>query len=120
VMAIYKQFIGSMDFEVFTRSHQVLKGTYMFTLDNYHPDPDRIYYSTAEIPEEHKSFNCLELENGQYALYPNNRMRVYDNSLTPNEPKMPDFKVSTKFYQVENGYEYRLGDTDEYFWKTKE
>ena len=36
------------------------------------------------------------------------------------KPKMPDFKVSTKFYQVENGYEYRLGDTDEYFWKTKD
>ena len=45
-------------------------------------------------------------------------MRVYDNSLTPQKPKMPDFKVSTKYYQVENGYEYRLGDTDEYFWKT--
>lgn len=118
VTAIYKQFIGSMDFEVFTRSHQVLKGTYMFTLDNYHPDPDNVDYSTSEVPEEHKSFNCLELENGQYALYPNNRMRVYDNSLTPQKPKMPDFKVSTKYYQVENGYEYRLGDTDEYFWKT--
>ena len=118
VTAIYKQFIGSMDFEVFTRSHQVLKGTYMFTLDNYHPDPDNVDYSTSEVPEEHKSFNCLELENGQYALYPNNRMRVYDNSLTPQKPKMPDFKVSTEYYQVENGYEYRLGDTDEYFWKT--
>ena len=42
-------------------------------------------------------------------------MRVYDNSLTPKKPKMPDFKVSTEYYQVENGYEYRLGDTDEYF-----
>jgi hypothetical protein len=33
---------------------------------------------------------------------------------------MPDFLVSTEYYQVENGYEYRLGDTDEYFWKTKD
>jgi hypothetical protein len=33
---------------------------------------------------------------------------------------MPDFKVSTMEYQVENGYDYRLGDTDEYFWKTKD
>ena len=120
VTAIFKQFIGSMDFEIFTRSHQVLKGTYMFTLDNYHSDPDNIDYSTAEVPEEHKSFNCIELENGQYALYPNNRMRVYDNSLTPPEPKMPDFKVSTEYYQVENGYQYRLGDTDEYYWKTSD
>ena len=44
---------------------------------------------------EHKSHNLLELENGQYCLYPNNRMRVYDNSLTPEKPLQPDFKVST-------------------------
>ena len=120
VTAICKQFIGSMDYEIFTRSHKLLKGTYVFTLDNYHAQVDTIDYSTAETPEEHKSFNVLQLENGQFAAYPNNRMRVYDNSLTPQEPKMPDFKVSTVEYQVENGYDYRLGDTDEYFWKTKD
>ena len=119
VTAIYKQFIGSMDFEILTRSHQVMHGTYLFTLDNYHESADEIDYSTSEIPEEHKSFNILELDNGQYAAYPNNRMRVYDNSLTPKQPKTPDFKVSTQFYQVENGYSYRLGDTDEYYWKSE-
>ena len=119
VTAIYKQFIGSMDFEIFTRSHKVIKGTYVFTLDNYHESADEIDYCTSEVPEEHKSFNIIELENGQYAAYPNNRMRVYDNSLTPNNPKNPDFKVSTEYYQVENGYTYRLGDTDEYFWKSE-
>ena len=120
VTCIYKQFIGSMDFEIFTRSHDVVKGTYLFTLDNYHDSADEIDYSCAEVPAEHKSFNCLELENGQYCLYPNNRMRIYDNSLTPKTPKMPDFLVSTEYYQVESGYEYRLGDTEEYFWKTKD
>jgi len=119
VTAIYKQFIGSMDFEIFTRSHKVIKGTYVLTLDNYHESADEIDYCTSEVPEEHKSFNIIELENGQYAAYPNNRMRVYDNSLTPNNPKNPDFKVSTEYYQVENGYTYRLGDTDEYFWKSE-
>lgn len=116
ITCITKQFIGSMDYEIFTRSHEHLHGTYLFTLDNYHTHNDEIDYSTSEVPQEHKSFNCLELENGQYCLYPNNRMRVYDNSLTPPKPKQPDFKVSTEYYQVENGYQYRLGDTDEYFW----
>ena len=119
VTAVYKQFIGSMDFEVLTRDHGIIHGGYICTLDNYHASADEVDYSAAEVPEEHKSFNLLELDNGQYCLYPNNRMRVYDNSLTPKEPKMPDFKVSTRYYQVENGFEYRLGDTDEYFWKTK-
>ena len=119
VVAISKQFIGSMDYEVLTRDFGLQKGTYIATLDNYHADINSVDFSTSEQPDEHKSFNLLELNNGQFCLYPNNRMRVYDNSLTPDEPKRPDFKVSTEFYQVENGNDTRLGDTDEYFWKTK-
>ena len=120
VVAICKQFIGSMDYEVLSRDHGPLTGSYICTLDNYHSDIDSIDYSTSETPAEHKSHNLLELENGQFCLYPNNRMRVYDNSLTPQEPLQPDFKVSTVEYQVENGNRTRLGDTDEYFWKTKD
>ena len=46
-------------------------------------------------------------------------MRIYDNSLTPTEPKTPDFKVSTQYYQVENGFDrLGMGREDEYFWKT--
>lgn len=120
VVAISKQFIGSMDFEVYTRDHGIVSGTYICTLDNYHHSADEIDFSTSETPQEHKSHNLLQLANGQYCLYPNNRMRVYDNSLTPEKPLMPDFKVSTEVYQVENGNKFRLGDTDEYFWKTKE
>ena len=121
VVNICKQFVGSMEWEVRTRHFGSMKGKYVCTLDNYHSDIDKIDYSTSETPEEHKSFNLIELNNGQFALYPNNRCRVYDISLTPQEPKIPNFKVSTRYFQVENGIDWgRLGDTDEYFWKTPE
>ena len=46
-------------------------------------------------------------------------MRIYDNSLTPETPKVPDFKVSTVYYQVENGHDRDgLGSEDNYFWQT--
>ena len=119
VRCIEKQFIGSMDFELRTRNFGNIKGEYLFTLDNFHPDIDTTNCNVSEIPDEHKSHNCIELENGQFALYPNNRMRIYDLSITPETPLMPDFKVSTRYYQVENGVRWgRLGDTDEYFWET--
>ena len=119
VTNICKQFVGSMEWEVRTRHFGSIKGEYLCTLDNYHSDPDVVDYSTSEVPQEHKSFNLIELENGQFALYPNNRCRVYDISLTPQEAKVPDFKVSTEYYQVENGVKWgRLGDCDDYFWKT--
>ena len=119
VMAINKGFISSMDAEIRTRDHGLIKGQYIFTIDNYHADINVIDNNVSEVPQEHKSHNCIQLENGQYALYPNNRMRLYDLSITPQEPKTPDFKVSTIEYQVENGTEWgRLGDTDDYFWET--
>ena len=108
-----------MDYELYTRDFGIQKGTYICTIDNYHQDCDMIDYATSENPAEHKSHNLIELNNGQFALYPNNRMRIFDNSLTPVDPKMPDFKVSTEFYQVENGFErLGMGREDEYFWKT--
>ena len=120
VVAIQKQFIASMDFELRTRNFGSMHGEYLFTLDNYHGDIDSIDTNVSETPDEHKSHNCVLLENGQFALYPNNRMRIYDLSITPETPKVPDFKVSTKYYQVENGTKWgRLGKTDEYFWKTE-
>ena len=46
-------------------------------------------------------------------------MRIYDNSITPEIPKNPDFKVSTVYYQVENGHDRDgLGSEENYFWKT--
>ena len=39
--------------------------------------------------------------------------------MTPVDPKMPDFKVSTQYYSVENGFErLGMGREDEYHWKT--
>ena len=119
VRAIVKQHVSTMDFEVYTRNYGFMKGKYLFTLDNYHVDPDVIDTNVSEVPEEHKSHNCILLENGQFCLYPNNRMRVFDLSITPDTPKTPDFKVSTYIFQVENGIRWgRLGDTDDYFWET--
>ena len=114
IVSIHKQFIASMNYEIITKNSGTMNGTYICTLDNYHEDVDTVDYSTSEKPDEHKSFNLIELTNGQYALYPNNRMRVYDNSLTPKEPKPHDFRVSTEVYQVECGEEIRLGDTNTY------
>ena len=46
-------------------------------------------------------------------------IRDSDNSLTPETPKDPDFKVSTVYYQVENGHDRDgLGSEENYFWKT--
>ena len=121
VTTICKSIVASMEWEVRTRHFGSIKGSYITTIDNYHESVDQIDCATSELPDEHKSFNLIELENGQFAVYPNNRCRIYDISMTPQEVKTPDFKVSTDFYQVENGIKWgRLGDCSDYFWTTPE
>ena len=116
---IVKQFVAPMEWECRTRHFGNQKGQYICTLDNYHGDFDQIDASTSEMPDEHKSFNLIELRNGQYCLYPNNRCRIYDTSMTPDPVKTPDFKVSTRIFEVENDVNWgRLGDCDDYFWTT--
>ena len=114
VVAICKQFIASMQYEARLRSGDTVKAEYLFTLDNYHPDNDVVDCGTSEIPSEHKAMNVLALENGQFCAYPNNRMRVYDISLTPEVVLTPDFKASSEFFAVENHDFTRYGDVDEY------
>jgi len=116
---IVKQFVAPMEWELRTRHFGNQKGQYICTLDNYHGDFDQIDASTSEMPDEHKSFNLIHLRNGQFALYPNNRCRIYDTSMTPEKVKTPDFKVSTRIFEVENDVNWgRLGDCDDYFWTT--
>lgn len=121
VRLLHKAYIANMNVEILTKRHGVQKGQYLFTIDNYHPDSDYTDMNVSEVPDEHKSHNVIELDNGQFAIYPNNRMKLYDISLTPANVKKPDFKVSTQYFNVEAGSTWgRLGDTDEYFWQTKD
>lgn len=121
VRVIEKQFLYTMSVEVKHRSgHISQNGKYLFTIDSYHADRDVPDLTFAEFPEEHKSHNCIVLPNGQIGLYPNNRCRWIEESLTPPTLKKPDFLVSTRSFTVENGGSHRsgsLGHSEEYFWE---
>jgi len=65
----------------------------------------------VESMDEHKSYNLIALDNGQFALQPNNRCQFFDAALNPSEIKFPDFKVATTKYKVEDKAKWRLGDT---------
>ena len=95
-------------------------GEYMFTIDACEPDYNRPRLGLSETPDEHKSFNVIALDNGQYAAQPNNRVLWYEASMIPREIKTPDFKVSTHDFAVETDPSWTVGDTREWQYKTKE
>jgi len=95
-------------------------GNYLFTIDSCHADHNILNVGYSEVPEEHKSFNILELDNGHYAAQPNNRILFYDKSLTPSKTIAPDFKVSTQYYSVEDKSKWTAGDDTSFFYELKE
>jgi hypothetical protein len=109
---IKKSFMGNLSAKFFAKDKKWYSGNYLFTVDNASPDPNIIDTTYSEVAEDHKSFNFIELDNGQYAAQPNNRTLFLDPASNPKELLFPDFKVCTKIYKVENNAKWSLGDTD--------
>ena len=84
-------------------------GHYMFTVDFCADDMD-VDTGFTEQAEEHKSFNFIKLENGQFACQPNNRCLFYDQSLIPSEIKFPDFKAAQTIFTVDGTRKWTAGD----------
>ena len=103
-----------------SKDKKFYKGNYYLTIDSCHPEPNILNTGYSELQQEHKSFNIIKLDNGQFAAQPNNRIRWYEQSLIPEETEVPDFNVCTKDYSVETGDKWSLGDNTQYFYKTKD
>jgi hypothetical protein len=84
-------------------------GHYMFTIDFCADDMD-VDTGFTEQAEEHKSFNFIKLENGQFACQPNNRCLWYDQSLIPSEIKFPDFEAAQIIFTVDGTRKWNAGD----------
>ena len=67
-----------------------------------------------------KSYNFIQLDNGQFACQPNNRCLWYDVSLVPPTIKTPDFKIPTEVYSVENVSKWSVGTPDTWFYQFDE
>ena len=117
ISVIEKSTLKGLDCRVFMKDKQFYTGKYMFTIDSCHSEPNELNVSLSETPNEHKSFNIVKLDNGQFAAQPNNRMLFYDQSLTPKGIKIPDFKVSTKEFYCEDGTKWSVGDQDVFFYE---
>ena len=90
-------------------------GNYLFTVDFCNADPGRLDTTFSEGTQEHKSFNVLKLDNGQFAAQPNNRCLWYDMSLVSTETKFPDFLIPQHGWSVENCAKWSVGGEDWFY-----
>jgi hypothetical protein len=116
ISVIEKSTLKGLQCKVFMKDKKMYDGEYMFTIDSCHSDPNELNVSLSQTPNEHKSFNIIKLDNGQFAAQPNNRVLFYDQSLTPKGVTIPNFKVSTKEFMCENGLKWSAGENDDFFY----
>ena len=102
----------------FAKNRKMYDGTYMFTIDNCHADNNTLNTNFSEHDPEHKSFNIVKLDNGQFAAQPNNRVIWKDNSLIPEKRKQPDFLCCSQNYSVETSELWNVAHTDEWQYKS--
>ena len=58
-------------------------------IDNAHRDRNYLNQNLSEHDPEHKSFNVIKLDNGQFAAQPNNRIVFTDQSLVLGKRQTP-------------------------------
>lgn len=106
--------------QVYGKDRKMHNGEYLFTIDNCHPDKTRLDQNFSEHDPEHKSFNVIKLDNGQFAAQPNNRVIWLDSSLVLQDKKIPDFLVCTQNYRVETEPKWNVAHSDEWRYQTKD
>ena len=94
-------------------------GKYLFTVDWGHPDANILNSDHSEIPHEHKCAHILALNDGNYAAQPNNRC-IWDLPSFTVRDEIPDWKVQTSEWNVEDTGAWKTEDTDKFFYEIEE
>ena len=94
-------------------------GKYLFTVDFAHPESNILDTDHSEIPHEHKCAHIIALDDGNYAAQPNNRC-IWDIPSFTVKDNIPDWKVQTSEWNVENTSKWKTEDTDNFFYEIEE
>ena len=94
-------------------------GSYLFTVDFAHPESNIIDTDHSEIPHEHKCAHIIALDDGNYAAQPNNRI-IWDIPSFTVKDEVPDWKVQTSEWNVEDTGKWKTEDTDKFFYEIEE
>jgi len=111
ITVIKKAQLQSQRCKIKLKSGGWMSGEYMFTVDSAHPDFNVLDTGFSEDVEDHKSYNFVRCDNGQFAAQPNNRLLILEPSSNPKELKQPDFRVATRRWSVETDAKWALGAT---------
>lgn len=98
------------NYEVHVKLHDgIYSGIYVTTFD-FIPSG-----GLEESPDQHKDFNLILLDNGNFALQPNNKLFFIDEHFTGSPTSIPDYKAIQEYFLVERE-DFRDYSNDEGFY----
>ena len=107
-------FLAGQECKYLGKDKKFYTGEYLFTIDWAHPEPNILDVDHSEIPQEHKCGHFIALDNGNYAIQPNNRILWHVGNFTTKK-EWPDYKTQTSEWSVENK-DWATDDTDRMFY----
>ena len=111
--------LGGVNGKFFGKDKKFHSGKYIFTVDWGHPDANILNSDHSEIPHEHKCAHIIALNDGNYAAQPNNRI-IWDLPSFTVKDEVPDWKVQTTEWSVEDTGKWITEDSDRFFYDIKE
>jgi hypothetical protein len=93
------------------------QGTYMMTFDWHWPEANTTNVGWSENPGQHKCGHLIKLDNGNFAIQPNNRVILKDPSFTTKLGKpIIDRVINSIQYSVEDADKWITEDSENYFY----
>lgn len=93
------------------------EGIYRFTFDWHSDMSGGISTSYAEEPSQHKMAHVIELFDGYFCAYPNNRILWAEPSMVSEPFKhKPDYRLNLQKYHCESHDKWATSDDDHYFY----
>jgi hypothetical protein len=97
-----------------SRSGEFVNGKYLFTLDWHAPDDNILNTGFSQNPGQHKCGHVIVRDDGNFAIQPNNRVRLFDPSFTTKSGTLIERKINTRQWDVEDALKWRTSDDDRY------
>ena len=107
------EYLKNSSCQLILKDKKLIKGKYLFTIDWCNGTDYEFGYS--EIPSGHKCAHFLELENGQFAAQPNNRIIWSDGGAWIGKKLQghKDWKVFGKVFSCEaSGWKWTAGEEE--------
>jgi hypothetical protein len=106
--------LSNMRMSYIDRNKNNVGGKYLFTLDWHNPESNILDDGYSESPGQHKCGHVIQRDDGNFAVQPNNRIRLKEPSFVTKKDLVIQRLINTNKWDVESYDKWVLEDSNAY------